>query len=106
MRMREAVPELPQPVVSRRLFHAAPTTILSATQGVFGQTVDVGMVVGHEPGIGELARELAGVHAKQIDAFPTAAVAVLELDVDEWREAGSDAARLIAFAKPRDLMGT
>ena len=65
------------------------------------------MVVGHNPGLDDLAVELIGdgdedtlarLHAK----FPTGALATL-LVPDEWRELAPGRARLTAFVVPKDL---
>ena len=105
-RMRGAVPEIPEPLMIRDLYHAAPATIMRKLRTFDDPDADALMVVAHEPGTGALARQLAGSRADQIDAFPTAAAAVFLLDIVDWGDASSDRARLIAFAKPRELMGS
>ena len=66
------------------------------------------MLVGHNPGLGDLANHLAGGGAKS-DAprmagkFPTAGLAVFEFDVERWRDVASGAARLTRFATPDEL---
>ena len=66
------------------------------------------MVIGHNPGIGELAALLAGagepaaldrLHQK----FPTGALAVLRVATKDWRELRPGAARLDALVFPREL---
>ena len=103
-RMRDTAPDLPKPVVTPDLYHAAPAAILSAIRRLSSQAAATGMVVGHEPGMGILARTLAGEDAAKIAAFPTAAAAVFRFDIENWADAAPENARLIAFAKPRDLM--
>ena len=102
-RMSEALPGLPEPVTRRDLYHATPATILGAVRSRDAHDPGTLMIVAHEPGMGALARELAGDRADRIDAFPTAAAAVFLLDVTRWRTTAPDKARLIDFAKPRDL---
>jgi phosphohistidine phosphatase len=76
------------------------------------------LIVGHAPGIPELALMLAGaatpadggaggaVPQDAVDRmrakFPTAAVAVLEL-AGPWDQLGPGAARLTSFVTPRDV---
>ena len=66
------------------------------------------MIVGHNPGIAELAVGLAEPPAEGGDLstaavkFPTAAVAVLEF-AGSWADAGPGKARLLAFAVPADM---
>lgn len=61
--------------------------------------VDNTMVVGHNPGIEDLARELAGDDA-DLGEMPTSAVAVFQVD-GKWGSAGPGTARLTASAAPR-----
>ena len=37
------------------------------------------------------------------EKFPTAAYAVLELDIDSWAKASEGSARLVQLKRPRDL---
>jgi len=65
------------------------------------------VVVGHNPGLAELAAGLAGpdsAHspASLAQAFPTAAVAVLRLP-GPWADAAPGEARLLAFTIPAEL---
>jgi phosphohistidine phosphatase len=60
------------------------------------------LVVGHNPGIAELTAGLASPDCPPPQAFPTAAVAVLELP-GSWAEAEPGEARLVAFTVPAEL---
>ena len=67
------------------------------------------MLVGHNPGLGALIRKLADGHENRrcrraYEHFPTAAAAVLELDIDDWSAIEFAKARFVDFAKPRELM--
>ena len=55
------------------------------------------MVVGHNPGLEDLVRSLAG----SAEHFPTAALAQFELSTNHWRTARSAGARLIHLWHPR-----
>ena len=59
-------------------------------------------IVGHNPGLAELAVGLAAPPPQPPASFPTAAIAVLTLS-GSWAEAGPGAARLLAFATPADM---
>jgi phosphohistidine phosphatase len=62
-------------------------------------------VIGHNPGIQDLTVELArhGAHVERaLKKFPTAAVAVLELDTP-WSQLAPGGARLVSFTVPKDL---
>lgn len=60
------------------------------------------LLVGHNPGLAELAVGLSAPPPEPPAAFPTAAVAVLGLAGD-WASAAPGEARLLAFAVPADM---
>ena len=60
------------------------------------------LMVGHNPGLAELAVGLTAPPPEPPSAFPTAAVAVLGIAGD-WAAAGPGEARLLAFAVPADM---
>ena len=60
------------------------------------------MIVGHNPGLAELTVGLAAADAGAPYAFPTAAVAVLDLP-GPWADAAPGEARLVAFTVPEEL---
>ncbi len=60
------------------------------------------LLVGHNPGLAELAVGLAAPPPQPPSAFPTAAVAVLGV-AGSWAETGPGEARLLAFAVPADM---
>jgi phosphohistidine phosphatase len=92
----------------RDLYLATPRTILRAVQGTAAKVRTV-LVIGHSPGMENLAFNLCGPDsdASQVDAlrdkFPTAALAVLTFDVEDWTEIGPGAGHLRHFIRPRDL---
>ncbi|HKD46874.1 MAG TPA: histidine phosphatase family protein [Rhizomicrobium sp.] len=70
------------------------------------------MVVGHNPGLEELAALLARepVRRKERERrgeldekFPTAALAVLDFDMDRWRDLKPGTGKLADFVRPKDL---
>ena len=68
------------------------------------------MLVGHNPGLGDLAALLVSTGAashlsKMAEKFPTGALAVIDLPVDDWCEVAPGTARLDRFVTPRELTG-
>ena len=67
------------------------------------------LVVGHNPGLEELALALVpesatGPHRAEIEAkFPTASVATMTFAVDRWADVATGGATLTGFTRPRDL---
>jgi phosphohistidine phosphatase len=70
---------------------------------------DVGslLLIGHSPGFGDLAHDLAGdgdpaAVARLGEGYPTAAFATLSVDVP-WSDVRRGSGRLLDFVRPRDL---
>lgn len=68
------------------------------------------MIVGHNPGLHELAVELvrlgpAPMRRDLIRKFPTAALAVISLEADSWADVAPGSGTLKSFTVPRRLMG-
>lgn len=66
------------------------------------------LMVGHNPGMHQLAVELAGEgDAEALEKLgrklPTAALVELRLAGDDWSQTAPGAGRLVRFARPRDL---
>jgi phosphohistidine phosphatase len=70
------------------------------------------MVVGHNPGLEELATLLAREPVRRKERarrdvleekFPTAALAVLDFAIEKWRDISPGEGALVDFARPRDL---
>ena len=66
---------------------------------------DVGsvLVIGHNPGMQELALELAAPAPELAGKFPTAALAALAFHGATWGELGPEATELVELTRPRDL---
>ncbi len=64
------------------------------------------LVVGHNPGLQDLARRLASEGAalgKLAKKYPTGALASLELEAERWPDVDFGGGRLESFVRPRDL---
>ena len=65
------------------------------------------MIIGHNPAMHELVIALASVPAelreKVAHNFPTAALAEIRFDVEDWKDVEPGKGRLRSFLKPRDL---
>jgi phosphohistidine phosphatase len=95
-------PALGAPAVRREpaLYAASAEALLDRLRDVPDAVASV-MLVGHSPGIEELADTLTGCPVGS--TFPTAALATLELLCASWGDTGPGTARLIDFVRPRDL---
>ena len=66
------------------------------------------LILGHNPGLEELAKLLAGAgphkaRARLMRKYPTAGLAVLDLDIERWRDVDAGLGRLDRFVTPRSL---
>ncbi len=93
------------------LYLAEAGKILAMIQGLPARTGAV-MVIGHNPGLEELASFLARepVRRKERERrdvleekFPTCALAVLDFDIERWRDIQPGEGALVDFVRPRDL---
>ena len=98
----------PQVKPLKTLYLATPSQMLRALQRTSAETASV-MLVGHNPGIENLAAQLAGPDSKKKplarlrEKFPTAALAVFEFDGADWAALAPGQCRLNAFVVARDL---
>jgi phosphohistidine phosphatase len=102
-----AFEKAPKVVSERRVYEATPDTLLEIVKGT-PQNAHSLLIVGHNPGMGELAALLiaAGdVEARQrlIEKFPTAGLAVIDFALDDWGAIHPRGGRLDRFVVPRAL---
>ena len=89
------------------LYLSAPDEMLDLVRSV-PDTVEAVLLVGHNPGTGMLAGHLSGFglaeNLKLMRAkFPTTALAIIELNVDRWKDTVGGCGTLKEFVRPRDL---
>jgi len=89
------------------LYLAPSEQILKAIHGVDAK-VNTLLVIGHNPGLAQLASHLAASGDKAAihrlrDKYPTSGLAVLEAGIGAWSKL--DRAKLIQFVTPADLDG-
>jgi phosphohistidine phosphatase len=58
------------------------------------------LLVGHNPGVHQLVLELTG--GEQLPGYPPATLAALDLDIDDWWQAGTGTGRLVSLHLPED----
>ncbi|MPZ89326.1 MAG: histidine phosphatase family protein [Nitriliruptorales bacterium] len=94
-------------LVEAELYLASARALLQRLRELPAAVPEV-MLVGHNPGMQQLAVLLAGGGAgreRLREKFPTAALAVLAAAVPSWDQLDEGAAELRAFVRPRDLKG-
>lgn len=89
------------------LYAAPPGALLAALRKTSEDVADL-LLIGHNPGLEELARDLSGdgsepgALAQMIRKFPTAAFARLTF-TGQWRTLDIGLARLLEFLRPKEL---
>ena len=85
-------------ILEPSLYHATPSDVLAVLRGIQGDARTV-LVVGHNPGLEELVRQLTGEHCD----LPTTALVHIAMPIDEWSEASTEtAASIVDTWRPRD----
>jgi phosphohistidine phosphatase len=104
---------IPEIRYDRALYLAECPQLLEAIRSI-GSDASPLMVVGHNPGLEQLAIALAlrvestaerGRLQRLAQKFPTAALAVLDFDIAHWKEVKPGLGRLADFVRPRDVHG-
>jgi len=92
----------------RRIYLASSATLIDLLRGE-DDSVNAALMVGHNPGLEDLIFDLVpddGSSPLRDDVeikFPTATFALLEIDIDHWRDLDEGTARLVHLMRPRDL---
>ncbi|HKX84540.1 MAG TPA: histidine phosphatase family protein, partial [Pyrinomonadaceae bacterium] len=82
-----------------RIYEASPQT-LNLIISELADDLNSAMLVGHNPGIEGFIRFLSG----QLEPMPTAALAIVDLDIDAWSDIGSKKGSVRDVARPKDLL--
>lgn len=109
--LKGALPEMPA-IYDERLYLASSDTILEVAQAHAGEGEDEAhsiLVSGHNPGMQEVVLDLVSpshendLFREAVVKFPTATFAVLECNIESWSQLKPRCAKLIHFARPRDI---
>lgn len=102
-------PRTPPVDFEPRIYEAAPRDILAAIADAPAPAKSL-IVVGHNPGFHDTANLLVNSGDTRMlhnlsEKFPTAALAVIDLDIPDWRAIRLGSGRLERFITPRALGG-
>jgi phosphohistidine phosphatase len=98
----------PPPVAfDERLYDARAETVLEVLRET-GPAARSLLVIGHNPGIEELARALVSSEEKDVrrslvQKFPTAGLAVIDFPADTWSDVKPASGRLVQYVTPKIL---
>ena len=96
------------PLFDKRLYLASVDTIIEVIQENAGDA-DAVLVAGHNPGLQEMLFALVApaqenaLFDEAATKYPTATLAIFELDINDWSDLGQDCGTLVHFKRPRDL---
>jgi phosphohistidine phosphatase len=105
--MKERVPE-PQVELMPELYGADVSQLLETIREASSTDPRRLMIVGHNPGMHELALALAGsgdgaARKALADNLPTSGLAVFDFEIDDWTDVAIRRGRLVLFVSPKLL---
>jgi phosphohistidine phosphatase len=95
--------------IEPKVYDASPSTLLASMRAAPGNARSL-LLVGHNPGMAELALELAGSGeptslARMKAKFPTSGLAVIDFEQAAWPAIGSGGGYLERFVTPAQIGG-
>ena len=105
--MKDLVPE-PQVELTPELYGADPTELLQIIRSASEADPQRLLLVGHNPGMHELALALAGSgdaagRKALVDNLPTSGLAIFDFEIEDWADVAFRRGRLLQFVSPRLL---
>ncbi len=105
--MKEEVPE-PEVELVPELYGADVSQLLETIRDASSADPHRLMIVGHNPGLHELALALAGSgdpagRKALTDNLPTSGLAVFDFEIDDWADVAFRRGRLVLFVSPKLL---
>jgi phosphohistidine phosphatase len=100
-RVKESAGLAAQIEFNERIYEATPRTLLQVVSSI-DDRFDSAMIVGHNPGMEGFIRLLTG----ELQPMPTATLAMIDLDIDRWRDIDGGLGKLEHIIRPKDEMKT
>lgn len=79
------------------IYEASTQTLLKLISAL-GEPAESAMIVGHNPGLEGLIKALSG----EYQIMPTAGLAIIDLNVENWENTGEECGRLREIFRPRE----
>jgi phosphohistidine phosphatase len=97
----------PEPALDRRIYLASSATLLDVVRELPGDAARA-LMIGHNPGLEDLVLMLVPEGTGPLrdaaeEKYPTATLAEIEFDIDDWGSVAQGCGRLTRFIRPRDL---
>lgn len=96
--VKEAAPINGEIVFDEKIYEASPHRLLEIVSAL-NNKLESAMLVGHNPGFENLVKILTG----ESEAMPTAALAVIDLDIKNWNETSTRKGTLRNFIRPKEV---
>jgi phosphohistidine phosphatase len=80
-----------------RVYEASTATLVTV-MSEFASHAESAMIVGHNPGMEGLVRYVTG----EVTDMPTAALAVIDLEIDAWSAIGENTGKLVEVLRPKE----
>lgn len=105
--VRPMLPERPGTHYEPRIYESPAERLLKVVQEI-EPGVRTLLMIGHNPGFEELAARLAShgdryAAARMAQKYPTCGLAVLDFDIEDWRDLAPRSGRLDRFVTPASL---
>lgn len=84
-----------------RIYEASAQTLRIVVAGLPDNAASA-MIIGHNPGLEQIVRFLTG----RIESMPTAALAVIDLDIAAWQDVSEKCGALRVLIRPKQEMKT
>jgi phosphohistidine phosphatase len=97
-----------EPTWERRVYLASSATLMDVLREL-GSEYDSVLMVGHNPGLEDLILDIVPdekgdtLRDSVYEKYPTAAVAEMELDIEDWADIDRGTGKLTRYVRPRDL---
>ena len=92
--------EMPAEIVFEpRIYEASSNSLRKVVAGLKNKYLSA-MLVGHNPGIEGFIYNLTG----QAEPMPTAALAIIELEIDNWDDLDDNCGQVVSVIRPKDEM--
>ena len=98
-RARETLATIGEGEIRPELYGASAAELLGVIGG-FPSNVSSVLLIGHNPGMEELAAAFAPLPGEK---FPTGALATFTLECTRWADAGPGCSELVDYVVPREL---
>lgn len=107
-RVKKAFSQAPEVRDADAIYEAPAETLMSVLKGV-EPAFRVVMMIGHNPGMEDLAAKLIGggdpeARRRISEKYPTGGLAVIDFTADTWQAIGSASGVLERFVTPRSLV--